>query len=151
MRDIAIRGFINEKYGNALGKGLFKRAVYTGSVELRDPKEKYLIDLLHYDYWQHSAKSDAQIQALNEVETLGLGEQPGILLSWVTHYDPLTKSKSAAGGFCVYSPETQEIYLKIEDAQHAISEEWTLNVEQCKTPGLKRPVFLATTVDLSKW
>ena len=94
-------------------------------MELRDPKEKYLIDLLHYDYWQHSAKSDVQIQAVNEVEALGLGEQPGILLSWVTHYDPLTKSKSAAGGFCVYSPETQEIYLKIEDVQHAISEDWT--------------------------
>ena len=34
-REIAIRGFINERFGSAYGQGLFRRAVYNGSIELR--------------------------------------------------------------------------------------------------------------------
>lgn len=101
MRDIAIRGFINEKFGNPLGKGLFKRAMYTGSAELRDPNQKYLIDLMDYSYWELSAKTDEQVQAINDVISKGIDRVPGILMSWVSHWDPLLKSKTPAGGFCV--------------------------------------------------
>ena len=46
MREIAIRGFINEKFNTTFGKGLFRRAVYNGSVELHDPNQKYLVDYI---------------------------------------------------------------------------------------------------------
>jgi hypothetical protein len=151
MRDIAIRGFINEKFGNPLGKGLFKRAMYTGSAELRNPNQKYLIDLMEYRYWENAARSDSQIATVQEACDLGLDQEPGILMSWVSHWDPITRSKTGSGGFCVYSPESQEIYLKVADTLNQVQEEWTLNVEHCKTPGLKRPVFVAATVDLTKW
>ena len=46
MREIAVRGFINEKFNTTFGKGLFRRAVYNGSVELHKPNQKYLVDYL---------------------------------------------------------------------------------------------------------
>ena len=45
-REIAVRGFMNEKFGSSYGKGLFHRAIFNGSVEIRNPYTKYLIDLL---------------------------------------------------------------------------------------------------------
>ena len=44
MREIAVRGFINDKFNTTFGKGLFRRAVFNGSVEIRDPYSKYLVD-----------------------------------------------------------------------------------------------------------
>ena len=49
-REIAVRGFMNEKFGTTFGKGLFHRAIYNGTVEVRDPYTKYLIDL--FEYWK---------------------------------------------------------------------------------------------------
>ena len=46
MREIAIRGFANEKFNTSFGKGLFRRAVFNVSVEVRDPYTKYL-SLIH--------------------------------------------------------------------------------------------------------
>ena len=43
-REIAVRGFNNERINTSFGKGLFRRAIYNGSVELRNPNE----NTLHY-------------------------------------------------------------------------------------------------------
>ena len=66
MREIAIRGFINEKYNTPFGKGLFRRAIYNGSVELKNPTIKYLVDFYEYDQFQHTAKTDEQINVLKK-------------------------------------------------------------------------------------
>jgi hypothetical protein len=47
-KEIAVRGFMNEKFGATYGKGLFHRAIYNGSVEIGKPYTKYLIDLFEY-------------------------------------------------------------------------------------------------------
>ena len=60
-REIAVRGFMNEKFGTTYGKGLFHRAIYNGSVEIRSPYAKYLIDLFEYSRWEALAKSDEQL------------------------------------------------------------------------------------------
>ncbi|MDH6241561.1 hypothetical protein M2125_001375, partial [Polynucleobacter sphagniphilus] len=68
MREIAIRGFINEKYNTPFGKGLFRRAIYNGSVELLNPNQKYLVDFYEYEQFQHTAKSDQQIRTLKKFD-----------------------------------------------------------------------------------
>ncbi len=151
MREVAIRGFINEKFGSTYGKGLFRRALYTGSVELRDPKQKYLVDFYNYADWEFSAKSDAQIEVLKKIDQTDISTTPNIVMSWLIHYDPITKSKSAADGYCIYGQGTQEVHLNINDLERGICDEWTLNVQHCKNAGFKKPVFIATNVDLTAW
>jgi len=151
MREVAIRGFINEKFGSTFGKGLFRRAPYTGSIELHNPQQKYLVDFYTYADWEFAAKSDAQIEVLKKVDQTDLAKTPNVFMSWLFHYDPVTKTKSAANGFCVYGQDTQEVFLSIEDEQRGVSDEWTLDVQHCKVAGPKKPVFIAANVDLTVW
>ena len=150
MREIAVRGFINEKFGNTYGKGLFHRAVFNGSVELRSPYTKYLIDLCEYERWQHSARTDGQMAQVSLLETHEINKEPDALVSWVQHYDPLTKSKTPVDGVCVYLPETRELYIKINDANNGTTEDWTLNAIACRNAGQNKPAFIASNFDLAK-
>jgi len=45
---VAVRLFENQAYGTTYGKGLYRRAIYNGTVEMKTPKVKYLIDLFAY-------------------------------------------------------------------------------------------------------
>ena len=151
MREVAIRGFINDKFGSTFGKGLFRRAPYTGSVELHNPKQKYLLDFYSYADWEFSAKSDAQIEVLKKIDQTDIPTTPNIVMSWLIHYDPVTKCKTAANGYCIYGQDTQELHLNIADGERDVLDEWTLNVQHCKTAGFKKPVFIAANVDLTVW
>ncbi len=149
MRDIAVRGFINEKFNTTFGKGLFRRAVFNGSVELANPKEKYLVDYYSFADWQNTAKSDAQMAAVRKMADAGINEADEIYCSWVLHYNPVSKAKTKVDGFSVYAPQTQELYICIDDANNHTVEEWSLPVKACKTAGPNKPVFIATNVDLN--
>jgi hypothetical protein len=148
MRDIAVRGFVNEKCGTTFGKGLFRRAVFNGSVELGSPKEKYLVDYFEFNDWMHTAKSDSQMHAVQELINSGVDGNSEIYCSWVQHYDPLAKTKTKVEGFSVYAPQTQELYISIQDPEHDTNDDWTLPARLCKTAGANKPVFIATNVDL---
>lgn len=149
MREIAVRGFINEKFNTTFGKGLFRRAVYNGSVELHSPNQKYLVDYYSYLEWEAQAKSDAQIAVINRIRQSGINETDDLLFSWLIHYDPLTKSKERVEGYSIYSPTTRELFIKIDDALHQTEDEWTLTVHTCKSTGANKPVFIAANVDLT--
>ncbi len=149
MREIAVRGFINEKFNTTFGKGLFRRAVYNGSVELHNPNQKYLVDYFAYLEWESQAKSDKQIQATKELMNSGIAGQDDMLFSWLVHYDPLTKSKERTEGYSVYSPNTRELFIKIDDPANQTQDEWTLDVHPCKSTGANKPVFIAANVDLT--
>lgn len=149
MRDIAVRGFINDKFNTTFGKGLFRRAVFNGSVELGNPKEKYLVDYYEYTDWENLAKSDIEMQVINQLAESGFTGTESIFCSWIQHYDPLSKTKTKVGGFSIYSPETQELYIRISDLVHHTEDDWTLPARLCKTTGINKPVFVATNVDLN--
>ena len=83
---VAVRLFENQAYGTTYGKGLYRRAIYNGTVDVKTPKVKYLIDLFSYEEWAHQARTDQQMVVLQSVE-----DQPHALFSWVQRYDPLTK------------------------------------------------------------
>jgi hypothetical protein len=148
MREIAVRGFINEKFNTTFGKGLFRRAVFNGSVELHDPNQKYLVDYFSYLEWETQAKTDEQLKVINELTSVNLGKETGLLFSWLIHYDPLTKSKQRVNGYSIYSPNTRELFIKIDDPNNQTQDEWTLDVHSCKSTGANKPVFIAANVDL---
>ena len=150
-REIAVRGFNNERINTSFGKGLFRRAIYNGSIELRNPNEKYLIDLYDFAHWQHQASSDYQIDIVCKMANEGAEEESDLLLSWIQHYNPLSKTKTAVEGYCIYLLASRELYVEINDPANNTIGDWSLRVQQCKTEGAGKPVFIATNVDLGKW
>jgi hypothetical protein len=151
MREIAVRGFINEKFNTTFGKGLFRRAVYNGSVELRNPNTKYLVDFYRYVEWENLAKTDDQMAIIRKLASSNISQDDEVLMSWVIHYDPLSKKKTPIDGFAILSLSSNELYIAITDLNHGVSEDWTLNTQSCKTTGVNKPVFIATNVDLVTW
>lgn len=151
MREVAIRGFINNQFGSPVGKGLFKKALYTGSVELHNPWQKYLVDFFTYEHWEHSAKTDDQMQYVRKLSQTELCTTPNVLMSWIKHYDRDTKKITPAQGFCLYAQDSQDLHLCIADSERAVEDEWTLDVQICKSSGAKSPVFIAANVDLTNW
>ncbi len=149
MREIAVRGFTNEKFNTTFGKGLFRRAVFNGSVELRNPSLKYLVDYYQYPEWEALAKDHQQMDVINKLDGSGMPENKDLLFSWLVHYDPLTKTKTKVEGYSVYSPDTKELYIEINDPDNQTTENWTLDVHNCKNLGHHKPVFIATNVDLN--
>jgi hypothetical protein len=150
-REIAVRGFMNDRYNTSFGKGLFRRAVYNGSVELANPNQKYLIDLYEFGIWQHQAKTDYQIEVFHKIAAMGADDERDLLMSWVLHYDPLTKIKTPVDGYCLYMQSTNELYIEIHDSARRTDACWSLDVKPCKNMGKAKPVFIATNVDLSSW
>ena len=149
MREIAVRGFMNEKFNTTFGKGLFRRAMFNGSIELGNPNQKYLVDYFEYSNWENTAKTDQQMSTVRKLSDAGIAGQAGVLMSWIQHYDPLTKTKQGVDGFSIYSPETRELHVEIEDLANNTKDSWTLDVHLCKSTGANKPVFIATNVDLN--
>lgn len=150
-REIAVRGFANQKYNTSFGKGLFRRAIYNGSVELANPSQKYLIDFYEFGIWQHQAKTDYQMEVFRKMDAMGADEERDLLISWVLHYDPLTKTKTPVDGYCLLMQSTNELYIEIRDLARGTDHSWSLDVQACKTTGMNKPVFIATNLDLSSW
>ena len=148
-REIAIRGFINERYNSTYGKGLFRRALYNGSVELHNPNQKYLVDFYDYEQFQHTAKSDAQIEVLKKLDQCNVSSVEGLVLSWIIHYEPLTKTKTPVDGYCIYLQSTGELHIEVIDVPNGTNDEWDLRAHHCKSVGTNKPVFIATNVDLN--
>ncbi len=149
-KDIVVRGFMNEKFGSTYGKGLFHRAIYNGSVEIRNPYSKYLIDLFEYDRWEIHAVGEQQLAWAKKLNKAQVNQAPEALGSWIQHYDPITKTKRAVDGVCVYLPMSQELYIAINDPVHNINDEWTLQAKHCLKTGPNKPIFIATNVDLTQ-
>ena len=87
--ELAVRLYENSTYGTTYGKGLFRRALFNGSIDLKSPTVKYVIDLFNYDDWCNIAKTDLQIQVIN-----GIPSASDTLYSWVNRYDRETKQKT---------------------------------------------------------
>lgn len=151
MREIAVRLFINEKFNTTIGKGLFRRAIYNGTIELRNPQTKFLIDMFEYPEWEALAKRDDQMAVINKLDGTDLPTAKGLVFSWLLHYDPLTKVKTPVDGYAVYSQDTNELHICINSPEFNTVEEWTLAVHSCKATGANKPSLIATNVDLVAW
>lgn len=146
--EIAVRLYDNKFYGTTYGKGLYRKALYNGSIDIQEPNVKYVIDLFSFDDWRNQAKTDEQLDLLRECEQLD-----DALYSWIYRYDRDTKQKTLVRGCCVMDLNTNNILVLINDEYMSIDSDWKMTAKPCtqSSSGAKSPTLLATNADLSEW
>lgn len=147
--EIAVRFYENKKYGTTFGKGMFHRAVYNSTADIRHPSAKYLLDWFCYADWENTAKSDEDMTALAVAADMCLGKRSNELLgTWIKRLDA-TGDKPRVSGFGVMDTSTGEVTLLINDAETGIEEAWQLSARPCKiNASAKSPQLLATNAEL---
>ena len=155
--NIAVRLYDNPKFGKTFGRGLYHNAVFNGTVDLPILRLKYLIDLIQYEQWQHTAHTDADVSILNTVidyyAALDLDiESPAhrtnILCSWLKRFDS-NMSKPKIEGFAVLDMRTCELMVAITDELNDIGFAERLTMRACKDPShnQRSPNFFASNFD----
>jgi len=150
-KQIAVRFYENGMYGTTYAKGQYRKAVFNGTADIQNPKAKYLLDMYDFNEWQHSAKSDEDMQTLKVVEDL-LSEtgKSDVLATWIKRLDE-DNSKSRVQGFGLLDMKTNELTLLINDEDMGVEEAWQLTAKPCRQAlgGRKSPQLLATNADLN--
>ena len=146
--ELAVRLYENSTYGTTYGKGLFRRALFNGSIDIKSPLVKYVIDLFNYEDWCNIAKTHAQIEIIT-----GVPQQADTLYTWINRYNTSTKQKTLVSGFCSFDCESKDINVMIIDPECNIEGVWKISAKPCQTNrnGLRAPQFLATNADLTEW
>lgn len=151
QKEIAVRLFNNHKYGTTQGKGIYNKAIYNASVELRKPAAKYLLDFYQFEDWANKAKTDEQLMTYNELANMGFANEKGSVFSWIVHYDPLTKAKVSVAGVAIFNADATFLRLAVDDAVSGLSETWMLETVRCKNAGDGKPAYLASNIDVGNW
>jgi len=143
---VAIRLYENTIYGTTYGRGLYRRALYNGTVDLKPSGIKYLLDLYTGEDWANQAKSDEQMLIVHEV-----GTDAGYTYSWIRRYDAARGVKTPVLGFCRLDTQTLELRLLISDDDEAVQGTWCLAGKPCRAgrAGTKSPQILAANYELS--
>ena len=146
--EIAVRLYENQTYGTTYGKGLFRKALFNGSIDIKTPCTKYVIDLFNYDDWCNIAKTSEQMVIIRDVP-----QQDDTLFSWINRYDRTTKQKTLVSGFCSFDCDTKDMRIMILDPVVQIEDVWQISAKPCQsnTNGLRSPQLLATNADLTAW
>ncbi len=146
--ELAVRLYENSTYGTTYGKGLFRRALFNGSIDLKSPTVKYVIDLFNYEDWCNIAKTQEQITIISDVP-----KQEATLYSWINRYDCSTKRKTLVSGFSSFDCENQDMAVMIIDPEFNVEDIWKITAKPCQANrnGLHAPQFLATNADLTEW
>jgi hypothetical protein len=147
-KEIAVRLFENKRLGTTYGKGLYRAAVFNASAEIKDPHVKYLLDFYQYDRWQHTANTDEQMAMLNQVDEFCSTND---LTSWITRYDPITKSKTPVQGIAILDDQSQMLRVIVIDPDSAIEDSWVLPVRACSVTRSNAPSLIATNTELANW
>jgi hypothetical protein len=146
--EIAVRLYENQTYGTTYGKGLFRKALFNGSIDIKTPCTKYVIDLFNYDDWCNIAKTSEQMVIIRDVP-----QQDDTLFSWINRYDRTTKQKTLVSGFCSFDCDSKGMRIMILDPVSQIEDVWQISAKPCQsnTNGLRSPQLLATNADLTAW
>jgi len=146
--EIAVRLYENQTYGTTYGKGLFRKALFNGSIDIKTPCTKYVIDLFNYDDWCNIAKTSEQMVIIRDVP-----QQEDTLFSWINRYDRTTKQKTLVSGFCSFDCDSKGMRIMILDPVVQIEDVWQISAKPCQsnTNGLRSPQLLATNADLTAW
>jgi hypothetical protein len=148
-QELAVRLYENKLYGSTYGKGLYRRALFNGSIDVRSPQAKFVIDLYTYDEWLQQARTEEQREIAQKVRC-----SSNCLYSWIYRYNPVTKQKSLALGFIQLDLNTNEVELALDLEQDGLDPVvCSLNARPCKASNDQRrtPQLLATNADLTLW
>lgn len=146
--EIAVRLYDNNTYGTTYGRGLYRKAIYNGTVDAKHSNTKYLVDFYSHEDWANQARTDGQLQILANIAPAA-----DVLFSWVTHYDPVTRAKTPVTGMCKINMDTKDVMVVIMDEQHDMEDVWQLTARECRQTqtGKRVPQLLATNGDLQQW
>jgi hypothetical protein len=146
---VAIRLYDNQKYGTTYGKGMYRTAIYNGTIDFKNSSTKYLVDFYTADHWMNTARTDAQMEILRSLGNPNNKQ----LHSWLYSYDDKTKRKTFVNGLCFFDLDTLEIKLLVADEATGIELDETLQAKPCKIRSgtAKSPQLLATNQDLATW
>jgi hypothetical protein len=146
--ELAVRFYDNAEYGTTYGKGLFRKAILNGSIDVKAPTVKYLIDLYEYDDWSNLARTDEQMEIIREIS-----KEKATAYSWIQRYNKETKQKTSITGFTSFNCESKEVRIMILDPDFNIEDSWLIEAKLCQSNlhGLRSPQFLATNSDLESW
>jgi hypothetical protein len=146
--EIAVRLYDNQAYGTTHGKGMYRSAIYNGTIDAKAPAVKYLVDLCNYDYWTNQARTDEQMVILDAI-----ADVKDKLYSWIQRYDPVTRQKTLVQGVCTLDLKNLNMDVLICDEDVHVVDRWQITAKPCKqsSAGLKSPQLLATNADLAVW
>ena len=148
---IEVRFYENANFGTTFGKAKYRKAIFNGTADLRQRNTKYLLDMEEYDVWQHSAKTDIEVEVLNALEGLLTdSEKAHTLVTWIKRLDA-DGTKAKVAGFGWLDLESNKLRLLIEDAEKDLVEDWDLQAKTCRAnrDGKKAPMLLATNYDIA--
>ena len=150
QREIAVRLYANPKLGNTHAKGLYHTAVFNAAADVKEPHAKYLLDYHTYERWEHSARTDEQMEVLRQMRGTKIDDT---LFSWVVQYDTATKFKQPIFGFSYLNLADNSLGLLLIPIEQEQPEQWLLTAKPCKErSGCKSPTLLATNAeDLGRW
>ena len=146
--EIAVRLYENNAYGTTFGKGMYRRALFNGTIDARTPSAKYLVDCFNYADWCNLASTDEQMAVLAAVEA-----DDKKLYSWIKHYDTVTRAKRLVGGCMQFDLDSLDMNIMICDETAGVADHWQIEGKPCKTAmkSQKSPQILGTNADLTNW
>ena len=130
--EIAVRLYDNNTYGSTYGRGLYRKAIYNGTIDAKHSNAKYLVDFYTYEDWPNQAKTDQQMTILANVTP-----ETDTLFSWVKHYDNSTRVKTPVTGMCSMNMDTMAITVGIMDEQRGMEDVWNMTAHPAKKPHAK--------------
>ena len=151
--DFAVRLYVNDKYGKAIGKNKYNNYVFNGTLDFaRDGANyrKYVLDLSQankkslrclsaelVDWFKDLVRGDDNFQA----------DPDDLLISRLCHYDPRTKKKELAKGFVLQNHKTNMLLVALSDDDIFIEEKLQLHAPRAEAGGRKICNLFAANYD----
>ena len=153
---VAIRLYDNPKFGKTFGKGMYYNAIYNGTLDFPVHNLKYLVDLLPYKDWQHTAKTDDDMEVLSilaeccakqDIDIYDDKQNKNVMCSWIKRFDsPMLKPK--INGFTALDLRTCKLILVLIDEEKDIKLHESFDVRACKQTDCNSPNYFAANYEL---
>ena len=151
--DFAVRLYVNDKYGKAIGKNKYNNYVYNGTLDFaRDGANyrKYLLDLSQANKQSLRSLSGDLVDWFTELVEGDGNFQVDIddlLISRLRHYELGTKKKEFVKGFVLQNQKTNMLLVALSDNGIFIEEKLQLHARRTEAGGRKICNLFAANYD----
>jgi hypothetical protein len=135
---------------------MYYKAIFNGTLDFPVHGLKYLVDLLPYTDWQHTAKTDLDMGLLAAVEELydkknvsitDDQQNKNILCSWIKRFDS-HMLKPKIQGFVTLDMRSCRIFTLVLDEEHEIQFGKWMELRKCKETDKNSPNYFASNYEL---
>ncbi len=151
--DFAVRLYVNDKYGKAIGKNKYNNYVFNGTLDFvrgGANYRKYVLDLVQAN--EQSAKCIRGelvdwFKDLVEGDDNFLVSANDLLISRLCHYDSVKKTKRLVNGFVLQNQKTNMLLVALSDDGIFIEEKLQLHAPRAEAGGRKICNLFAANYD----